>query len=174
VRLGSGRHCRRKNQHLASSRSRLCGLKRRCAGRAHLRSPVSVGKRTKALTRMPPTEAVRAQPQVAEQNLSGVLDHAGEWRTELLSDGCVPSAAGIFSKRFAPPLAIERHCLRHELAVISADPKMLRRRPSQQHHCSLCAEQRRRYFEAERLGSFEVDHQLVFCRCLHRGPVSRL
>jgi hypothetical protein len=50
-----------------------------------------------------------------------------------------PRAAGVFSKRCAPMLAIERHRCKAQIAAISSDPKMSRRRPNQQHHCSLCA-----------------------------------
>ena len=47
---------------------------------------------------------------------------------------------GSFSKRSARTLAItRRRRKRRELAAISFDQKMIRRRQSQQHHCSVCA-----------------------------------
>src|SRR5256886_13088527 len=49
-----------------------------------------------------------------------------------------PRAAGIFSKRCAPKWP-SSGIVRRELAAVSADPKMLRRRPNQQYHCALCA-----------------------------------
>ena len=47
-----------------------------------------------------------------------------------------PRAGGIFSKRYAPTLSIERHRCKARIGRDSADPKMLHRRPNQQHHCS--------------------------------------
>jgi hypothetical protein len=42
---------------------------------------------------------------------------------------------------------MERHRCKARIAVISADPKMIRRRPNQQQHCSLCRRRQRQDHE---------------------------
>jgi hypothetical protein len=60
------------------------------------------------------------QPNSSDRDYSRLSCAAGEMPLG-------PRAVGIFSKRYAPALAIERHRCKGRIAAISADPKMLRR-----------------------------------------------
>ncbi len=72
------------------------------------------------------------QPNSSYRDYSRLSCAAGKCRSGPVRSG---SSASVLRRR----LAIERHRCKARIAAIFPDPEMLRRRPNQQHDCSLCA-----------------------------------